>query len=228
MDGRADRPSSRGDRQRDVGAEGVGEAHVHDDALAEERAGPRLGAVEELIGNYDVERLELFAQAADGAGRHDLLDAEQHHAPDVGAVVDLGGQDAVTTRVARQEGGRHAAQVAHEERVAGRSERSLEFDFASVVEQLVETGTADDADLGLLSDCAHEKPPAVPWDSGEYTRPRIVGQRVRPGPANDHRLTPPDPRPERRQRLPAMVAFQASALVTACPMIPARHPSTEE
>ena len=179
MDGGADRLAGGDDGLRDVRAERIGEAHVHDDALAEERAGPRLGAVEELVGHHDVERLELLAQAADGAGRDDLLDAEQLHGPDVGAVVDLGRQDAVAARVARQEGRGHAAQVAHEERVAGGSERGLELDFAGVVEQLVEARTADDADLGLLCDCAHGITSGRSWDSGEYTRPPGGRQRGR-------------------------------------------------
>ena len=65
------------------------EADVRDQAAAEERADAALGPIEELIGNDDVERLVLFLQAADGAGREDVLDAEHLHAEDVGAEVQL-------------------------------------------------------------------------------------------------------------------------------------------
>ena len=110
------------DRPGHVRAERVGKAHVDDHALAEERARTCLGTVEELVGHDDVERLELLAQAADGARRDDLLHAERLHPPDVGAVVDLAGQDAVAAGVTRQEGDGHAVDVAQEVTVAGVAE----------------------------------------------------------------------------------------------------------
>ena len=74
--------------------------------------------------------------------------AELLHAPDVGAVVDLAGQDAVPARVARQEGDRHAADLAEEVRVARRAERGVDLHLAGVLEQLVEARPSDHAHLG--------------------------------------------------------------------------------
>src|SRR5581483_10514260 len=68
----------------------IGEAHVRDDAAAEKRARPLRGPVDELIGNDDVARRDLFLQAADGAHRNDALDAELLHGEDIRAEIDLG------------------------------------------------------------------------------------------------------------------------------------------
>ena len=82
------------------------EADVGHDAVAEERAGAGLGAVEELVRDHDVLRRVLLLQAADRAGREDALDAELLEAVDVGAEVQLGRHHAVAGAVTRQE--RHA------------------------------------------------------------------------------------------------------------------------
>src|SRR5688572_21982669 len=54
-------------------AEGVGEADVGHETAAEEGADTPAGAVDELIGDDDVERLVFLLEAADGAGREDVL-----------------------------------------------------------------------------------------------------------------------------------------------------------
>ena len=79
-------------------AERMREADVRDQAVAEERADAPARAIEELIGNDEVERLVVLAQAADGARRQDPLDAEQLEAVDVGAEVQLGRQQPVAVR----------------------------------------------------------------------------------------------------------------------------------
>src|SRR5450756_1719372 len=144
----------------DVGAEGIGEAHVHNDAVAEEGARPHLGTVVELVGHDHVERLELFAQAADGAGGQHVVHPQRLHAPDVGAVVDLAGKDAVPARVSGKKSDRHAVDIAEEVGVAGRPEGRVDGDFASVLEQLVEAGSTDDTDLGRILDSGHRTPPS--------------------------------------------------------------------
>lgn len=47
--------------------------------------------------------------------------------------------------VPRQKGHRHAADVSHEKRVAGSAEGRLQNDFASVLEEVVEARTPDNA-----------------------------------------------------------------------------------
>ena len=82
------------------------------EALAEERADAAHRAIDELIRNDDVERLELFFQAADGARRQDEFHAELLQAEDVGAEVELARQQPVPGAVPRQERHSLAAQRA--------------------------------------------------------------------------------------------------------------------
>jgi hypothetical protein len=49
----------------------VSEADVRHETVAEERADAPASAIEELIGNHEIERLVVLAQAADGARRHE-------------------------------------------------------------------------------------------------------------------------------------------------------------
>ncbi len=91
----------------DVGklrADGIGEADVGDQAFAEEGGDAAAGAVEELVGDDEIERAVLFLERADGAEGEDALDAERFHAVDIGAEVQFGGRDAMAASVAREEG----------------------------------------------------------------------------------------------------------------------------
>ena len=54
-----------------------------------------LRPIEELIGHQNVERLVLLLQAADGARRHDALDAEHLEAVDVGAEIQFRRENAM-------------------------------------------------------------------------------------------------------------------------------------
>ena len=91
--GRADRlaPTSAAIVDRSL-QNGCANPTCADEPVAEERADAPLGAIEELIGNDDVERPVLLLQAADRARRQDALDAEHLEAEDVGAEVQLGRQ----------------------------------------------------------------------------------------------------------------------------------------
>ena len=62
-----------------------------------------LGAVEELIGNDELERAVLLLERADGAERDDPLDAELLEALDIGAEIELRRRDAMAASVTRQE-----------------------------------------------------------------------------------------------------------------------------
>jgi hypothetical protein len=42
---------------------------MHHEPIAEERADASLGAIEELVGDDDVQRWDLFLEAANGDGR---------------------------------------------------------------------------------------------------------------------------------------------------------------
>ena len=116
--GRASAAIAAGGRQN-----GCANADVRDQAAAEERADAPLGAIEELIGHHDVERLVLLLQAADGARREDALDAEHLEAEDVRAEVQLGRQQPMADAVPRQERDALAAQRADHVRARRIAER---------------------------------------------------------------------------------------------------------
>src|SRR4051812_20029800 len=87
-----------GDRREAV-AHRVRERDVRNEAPPEKRADTPLRSIEELIGDQNVERPVFFFQAAYGAGRQNLLDAEHLEAEDVRAKVELGRQQAMADAV---------------------------------------------------------------------------------------------------------------------------------
>src|SRR5205823_13300782 len=87
---------------------------VSDEAVAEEGIGAMASAVEELVGDDDVGRLVLELHRAHGADGDDALDAEHLEAVQVGAEVELRGQDAMAAPVARHEGDALAVEVAEQ------------------------------------------------------------------------------------------------------------------
>ncbi len=127
----------------------MGELHVRHDAAPEERADAALRAIEELVRDDDVLGRVVLAEAPDGAGREDPLDAQHLEAEDVRPEVQLGAGDPVARAVAREE--RHPAPVqrGRHERAGRRAEGRVERHLVAVreVRHVVETRTADDADL---------------------------------------------------------------------------------
>src|SRR6185436_20550131 len=91
--------------------------------LAEEGRAPLLRAVDELIRNDDVSRMDPLLHRSDRRRRQDALDAERLHRVDVRAIVDVAGEDAVAASVAREERNRSIAEAADEQGVRGGPER---------------------------------------------------------------------------------------------------------
>jgi hypothetical protein len=90
---------------RDSLVEGIREADVADHAALEEGEGAdALGAVDDLVRDDEVARLDGFLQRADGAEGDDGAHAQAAEGSDVGAGGDLVGRDLVVQAVARQEG----------------------------------------------------------------------------------------------------------------------------
>ncbi len=130
-------------------ADGIGEADVRDQAFAEERGDAAAGAVEELIGNDEIERPVLFLERADRAERDDALDAERLHAVDVGAEVQLRRRDAMAAAVAREEGDLSPGQRAEDVVVRRRAEGRVDDDFFLRFKagHGVQPAAADDSDF---------------------------------------------------------------------------------
>ena len=74
------------------------------------------GAIDELVGHDEVGGLVLFLERADGGDGEDALDAELLEGVDVGAEVELGGQNAMAAAVAREKGDLAAFELAENER----------------------------------------------------------------------------------------------------------------
>ena len=146
-DGRAGLGGGFGDR----GADRIAEGDVADDALAEEGGDAMEGAVDELVGDDEVGGLVLFFERADGGDGEDALDAELLEGVDVGAEVQLGGQDAMAAAVAGEKGDLAAFQLAENESVRGLAKGRFHGDFVHVGESGhgVKPAAADDADLRL-------------------------------------------------------------------------------
>src|SRR5947209_10452055 len=143
----------------------MSERDVRHEAAAEERADAPSGAVEELIGHDDVERLVLLFQAADRARRYDPLDAEHLECVDVRAEIELRRKDPMADAMSRQERDALAAERADDERTGRLAKRRGNDLFLTVgqLRHLVQAAAADDPDaagLHFFNSCARTHPRA--------------------------------------------------------------------
>ena len=86
--------------------------HVRDAAFAEERGLAQMRAVDELVDHDEGAGWQFLLERAAGRQRDKVGDAGAFEDVDVGAVVDVGGRQAVALVVARQEDDRQAVDVA--------------------------------------------------------------------------------------------------------------------
>ena len=98
---------------------------MRDQAFAEEGRDAAARAVEELVGDDEIERAMLFLERADGAEGDDALHAERFHAVDIGAEVQFRRRDAVTAPVAREK--RHLLAGERAEDIVVRRHRRMAF-----------------------------------------------------------------------------------------------------
>ena len=119
-----------------------------DDAATEERARALPRPVDELVGHDDVPRRDVFSETTHGTHRDDPLRPEPLHAVHVGAEVELGRQEMVTTSVPRQEDEPRARETPDDEVVRRRPEGRLDRDALDRREagKLVEPAAAEDAE----------------------------------------------------------------------------------
>src|SRR6185295_18641111 len=109
------------------------------------------GAVVELVGDEDVRRPVLQLQRAYGRDGDELLDSQHLEAVDVGAVVDLGGQQAMAAAVAGQKGHGAAFQLAEDIGVRRNAERCLDPALFADLHplHLVQAAAADNTDTDV-------------------------------------------------------------------------------
>ncbi len=136
-----------GERGGELGVVGVGERQVERHGAVEERALPAGRAVDELVDEHEVPRLELGSQRTAGEGRHQGLHAERCHRPDVRPVVHPVRRDPVVGPVAGEEGHRAAPDHPQQGRLRRRPVGRLQVEGREVVGELVEAGPAEHADV---------------------------------------------------------------------------------
>ena len=102
--GNADFLSGGGDNGAAGGAKGFGKRDVGNDAGVKKGADPAAGAVNKLVGDYQIQGGKILFQAADGADGKEPLHAQGFQGVDVGPGRNCGGIKAVAAAVARQKG----------------------------------------------------------------------------------------------------------------------------
>jgi hypothetical protein len=103
----------------DGGADRITKGDVAYDSVTEKGGAALSGAIDELIGDYEFGRLVLQLEGTYGGDGDDPFDAELLHSEDVGAEVQVRGEDTVATAVAGQEDYPAALQFTGHEDVGG-------------------------------------------------------------------------------------------------------------
>ena len=133
-----------------VGAERIGEADMHDDAIAEECGGTSgAGSIDDLIGDDHVTGYDFLLQRPDGRDGEDSLHSESLEGPDVGADRNLMRHQSVSDAVPRQEGDPLAMQRADHDLVRGVAKGRRRIPALDIAEarHLVEARAANHAEL---------------------------------------------------------------------------------
>ena len=89
------------DHSREFSADGIGEGDVSHHATAEKSIDAMARSIEKLIGNDEIQRLMFFLQRTDRRDRNDSLNSKLLEAVNVGAKIQLAGQDAMTESMSR-------------------------------------------------------------------------------------------------------------------------------
>lgn len=148
MDGHANFAASLLGDIGQCGANGMGKGDVRDHFFVEECGNPSSSAVEELVWQHEVQRLEFLAEGADSAEREDILDTELFESMDVGAKIEIGGHDAVAATMPGQEGHLPSGDAPNHVRVGGCSPRRVDPHLLAVLERIhcVEAAATDNSD----------------------------------------------------------------------------------
>jgi len=123
---------------------------VHRQAV-EERARATVGLVDGLIGQHQIARRNLLAQAADGGAGQDVRHPQALQRVDVGPERNRGRVEEVAVPVSRQQRDRHPADLGRDDGTRGHAERRVEgvaLARAQGAERFSEAGASDDPDHG--------------------------------------------------------------------------------
>lgn len=115
---------------------------------------PAAGAVKKLVGEKNVFGSILFLEAADCRDGDNPAHIKVAHGPKVGAVIEFGGEDAVTASMTGEEDEAPTIELTNDQSVRRRAKRCVDNNFLPVREALnvIKTTTANDADSWRLVD----------------------------------------------------------------------------
>src|ERR1022692_4280542 len=121
------------------------------DALAKKSIHAMASAIEELIGNHEIERLVLFLQRPDRGDGNDPFDAKLFEAVNVGAEIQFRGKNAVPARMPSKKRDFAAFERAQDISIGRISEWSLLLHFPHVGQagHGIKPAASDDADFRL-------------------------------------------------------------------------------
>lgn len=105
------------------------------------------GPVDDLVDDHEVAGVEFGLERAARARTEDRPHAERGQRPDIGAERHPVGDIVVVAAVPGQEGNRTAGDLTDGDRCRGSAERRLELEVDRVVDEVVETRSADHAHL---------------------------------------------------------------------------------
>src|ERR1700686_2750702 len=167
-------PALPGDRGRLAGCfndlselwtDRIGKRNVSYDAIPEESIHAMTSAVEELIGNYEVQWLMFFLQRTDRGHGDDPFHAELFEAINVGAKIQFSGENAMAASVARQKCNFAAFECAQDVSIRGFAEWSVlsKFLYAGKARHRIDPAAADNANF-----CLRQKSPRTTTRSVEF------------------------------------------------------------
>ncbi len=101
------------------------EPHVRHDSAAKKCCDTQARAVEELIGNHEIERRQIISKRTDRADGKNSLHSKHLQRADIRAVIYLARREAVTASMSRQESHAASLERAGHDGVRGIAERRL-------------------------------------------------------------------------------------------------------
>jgi hypothetical protein len=135
----------------EVGGDGFSKRNVGDDAFAKEGVAiPLAGAVKELVWQHDVTRMVFFLEGADGGDGDDPADVQGAEGPNVGAVIEFSGEDAVAFAMTGKKKDTASGKGAGHEGVGRRTVRGVNGELFRLLEafDIIEAAAANDRDGG--------------------------------------------------------------------------------
>src|SRR5438552_4267064 len=161
--------------------------------FAEKRVGRALtGAIKKLRREQHVARLIFFLQTANCGHANDPAHVERTQRPDVGAMIQLVWQEAVTPPMPRQKINMPASHGPADNRVGRCPERSLHVKLCRVGEAFhsIKTATPDDSDGRFAHESAIETKALREWKA-KCLNARSATGRIRRGEHDKRRVAKP-------------------------------------